>query len=98
MPSRIRWIALVGGLSLAALVAVVALLTGEFGDTHARVVLTSLGFSIFTATASAGDVLRRRGAPQTSGIGIATTAVSALAFVLLLAALWRPEPFEGDEA
>jgi hypothetical protein len=82
----IGW-ALVAGLSLAALVAVVALLSGELGETHLRTIATSIGFSLFSALGGAGLSLReRRSAPR--GLGEATAAAAAAGFVLLLAACW----------
>jgi len=48
---RLAGWALAAGLCVAAAVAVLALLTGSFGDTHWRVVGTSLGFGVFTSTA-----------------------------------------------
>jgi hypothetical protein len=97
MSIRARWIALIAGLCIAALVAIAALLTGDFGDTHARVVLSSLGFSIFTATAAAGDSLRRRAGGAEGAVGGATIAASAVAFGLLVFALWAFDLFEGDD-
>jgi hypothetical protein len=52
--------ALVGGLSVAAAAAVLALLTGSFSDTDVRVILTSIGFAIASATASSGAAARLR--------------------------------------
>ncbi|HWT26193.1 MAG TPA: hypothetical protein VN213_21980, partial [Solirubrobacteraceae bacterium] len=46
--------ALAGGLSVAALVAIGAILTGGFDETDGRVIATSLGFAVFSATAAAG--------------------------------------------
>ena len=76
--------ALVAGLSVAGLVAIVALLTGTWDDTDWRVVGTSLGFSVFSATAAAGEAVRRR----LVAIGGAAVASSATAFVLLVVAIW----------
>jgi hypothetical protein len=89
---RAGW-ALVGGLCVAAAVAIVALLAGSFGDTAGRVVGTSLGFSVFSSTAAAGAALRLRAAPWARVLGAATAAVSLVSFVLLAAALWT----DGDE-
>ena len=78
--------ALVGGLCIAAAVAVVALMSGSFDDTDWRVVVTSLAFSVFSATAAAGAGLRlaRRARP----LAAATIASAAVAFGLLLVAVW----------
>jgi hypothetical protein len=90
---RAGWV-LVGGLCVAAAVAIVALLVGSFGDTEARVVGTSLGFSVFASTAAAGAALRLRSAPWARGLGAATSAASLVSFVLLTTLLW----VEDDEA
>jgi hypothetical protein len=84
---RAGW-ALVAGLCLAAAVAIVALIAGSFDDTEARVVGTSLGFSVFSSTAAAGAALRLRAAPWAWALGTATAAVSLASFVLLAAGLW----------
>ena len=84
---RAGW-ALVGGLCVAAAVAIAALVAGSFDDTEARVVGTSLGFSVFSSTAAAGAALRLRTASWAWALGTATAAVSLASFALLAAALW----------
>ena len=79
---------LVAGLCVSGAVAVVALLTGDFGDTHWRVVGTSLGFSVFTCTAAAGAALRSRSHDGLRALGGATIAASLAALAMLVAALW----------
>ena len=73
---------------MSGAVAVVALLTGDFGDTHWRVVGTSLGFSVFTCTAAAGAALRSRSHDGLRALGATTIAASLSALALLVAALW----------
>jgi hypothetical protein len=80
--------ALIAGLCVAAAAAIAALLTGDFSDTHWRIVGTSLGFSVFTALATVGDVLRRGTRDWRAAVGGATAGCSAAAFALLLAACW----------
>ena len=80
--------ALVAGLCASALVAIVALLTGSFDDTHWRVIGSSLGFSIFTCTAAAGAALRPQSHAELRALGTATIVASLSALVLLVAALW----------
>ena len=80
--------ALVGGLCIAAAVAVVALLSGSFDEVHWRVIASSLGFSVFTSTAAAGAALRARSDGRLRALGTATVAASLAAFVLLVAGLW----------
>jgi hypothetical protein len=82
--------AIVAGLCLAAAVAVVALLNGEFDDTDAQIVATSLGFSLFTAIGAPGIALARRGGSLRPA-GIAAAAAAAIAYGLLLVALWAED-------
>jgi hypothetical protein len=80
--------ALVAGLSVAALAAVVALLAGDFDDTALRVMGTSTGFAIASSTAAAGAAQRHRHSERLAMLGTATAVFSGLAFVLLAAGLW----------
>jgi hypothetical protein len=83
--------ALVGGLSLAATVAVVAVLVGSFGDTELRVILSSIGFAIASATGSAGASARLRPSERLQLLGGATLLASVIAFALLMAVLWTED-------
>ncbi|MDX6656720.1 MAG: hypothetical protein QOH62_1513 [Solirubrobacteraceae bacterium] len=85
---RVAGWALVGGLCVAAAVAIVALLSGSFDDTDWRVVGTSLGFSVFTSTGAAGLALRLRDTTSARALGTTSAAASAIAFVLLVGSLW----------
>ena len=80
--------ALVSGLCFAAAAAVLALLTGSFDETDTRVILTSIGFAIASATASSGAAARLRPSARTQLLGTATLVASIASFVLLLAGLW----------
>jgi hypothetical protein len=80
--------ALIGGLCVAAAAAIAALLTGDFSDTHARIVGTSLGFSFFTGLGAAGDALRREARDWRVRVGAGTSGLALLSFVLLVAAIW----------
>ena len=90
-PAQVRralgW-ALVGGLSVAALSASIALLSGSFDDTDGRVIASSLGFSLYSAVAAAGASLRLRSIGLEEQLGTATVAVATLSFALFLVALW----------
>ena len=77
--------ALAGGLSLAALVAILALLTGDLSDTDGKVILTSIGFALCSATGSSGAAARLRGLDLLGGV---TLVASVAAFALLVAGLW----------
>lgn len=85
---RVAGWALVAGLCVSALVAIIALLTDSWSDTSWKVVGTSLGFSVFTSTAAAGAALRLRPQGWAQALGFATIGSSAAAFVALLLALW----------
>ncbi len=81
--------ALVGALCVAAITAIAAIMTGDFDDTDWRVIGTSLGFAVFSATAASGASLRFRDSGNLRALGVATMALSAVAFVLLLVAVWN---------
>src|SRR5215212_2217237 len=80
--------ALVGGLCIAAGVAVLALLTGDFDETEVRVILTSIGFAVASGTGSAGAVARLRPSEGLRLVGTATVSASIAAFGLLVLGLW----------
>jgi O-antigen/teichoic acid export membrane protein len=87
--------ALVAGLSVAAAAAIVALLTGSFDDTDLRIVLTSIGFALASATASSGAGARLRPAENIRTLGGITVLASVAAFVLLVAGLGAILPISG---
>jgi len=80
--------ALIAGLCVAAVAAIVALLQGDFGDTHARIVGTSLGFSFFCGLGAAGDALRTQARGALATAGAVASGLAAFAFVLLTLAIW----------
>jgi hypothetical protein len=90
--------ALVAGLSIAALTAVVALVGGDFDDTEVRVILTSIGFAVASSTATAGTAQLARSAAWLRRLGIATATLSAVAFGLLVAGLWTNMDQWGSES
>jgi hypothetical protein len=75
--------ALVAGLCVAAAAAIAGLLMGSWDETNWRIIASSLGFSVFTATASAGTDPR-----PPRAIAVLAIVASVAAYVLLLAALW----------
>jgi hypothetical protein len=89
--------ALVAGLCIAAAVAVVALLTGDFDETEVRVILTSIGFAVASGTGSAGAVARLRPSERLQLIGGATVIASIAAFALLVLGLWTNMDEWGSE-
>lgn len=80
--------AVVAGLVLAALVAIVALVSGDFDDDDGRVALTSLGFSIFSGIGAPGAELYRRHAGGQRALGGLGVGLAVAGFILLVAALW----------
>jgi hypothetical protein len=80
--------ALVAALCVAAGTAILAIVSGDFSDTDVRVIATSIGFAIFSATAASGASLRFREIGWLRGLGLATTVASAASFLLLLAGIW----------
>src|SRR5215218_3591357 len=86
--------ALAIGLTVAAATAIAALLSGSFDETEARIIGTSLGFSIFSATAAAGEAARTGRAAERA-VGLAATLLSAAAFLALLYAIWALPDDEG---
>ena len=94
---RFAGLSLVAGLCVAAAAAVLALLTGSFDDTDIRVILTSIGFAIASATGSTGAAARLRPSAGLRMVGTATLLASVAALVLLLAGLWTNIDEWGSE-
>jgi hypothetical protein len=82
-------------LCFAAVVAMVALLSGSFDDTDWRLIGTSLSFAIYSALAASGAALRAREHPAALPLGVATAATAAIGFLLVLAVLWIDDLEEG---
>jgi hypothetical protein len=76
---------------------VLALVTGSFDETDTRVILTSIGFAIASATGSSGAAARLRPSEGLQLLGTATLVASIAAFVLLLAGLWTNMDDWGSE-
>src|SRR4051812_35046757 len=55
---------------VAGLAGIVAVANGRFGTEDLRVLATSLGFAIFSSTASTGATLRRDGVGLTPWVGL----------------------------
>jgi hypothetical protein len=83
----------VGALCIAAAVAVIALLEGSFDDTDGRVILTSIGFGVLSATGATGVALRQAG--RALALGTLTVASSGAAFATLLLALWAVDGYDA---
>jgi hypothetical protein len=83
----VGWV-VVASLVIAALVAIRSILGGGFNSDDGRVIATSVGFGVFTATGSAGVVLRTRDPERLPLLSLGTMIVSGASFVFLLIALW----------
>jgi hypothetical protein len=87
--------ALVGGLTVAAITASIALVSGSLGDDGWRVIGTSLGFAVFCALGAAGASLKIRGGERARILGGLTVALASGAFLTLLLALWLYHDTDG---
>jgi hypothetical protein len=81
---------LAAGLAMAAVVAIVALLTHRFDSTDARLIATSLGFSVFSSLAAAGSPARRRIGLHV--LGVLTTGFACLSYTVLEVGIWSDVP------
>ena len=90
--SRVFWIGAAAILIVAALIAVTAILRGDFGDTEAKILGTLLALLVAGATAISGlGLIERRTAAWLGGVAIAGAAVC---FGLITAAIW--DEFTND--
>ena len=93
MPKRrLLLIAALASLTAAALLAIALLLFGDFGSTEGRILGTTLAVSLYSLLAMPGSILIER--RVVVALGWATIALSAVSFVLAVAALWE---LLGDE-
>ncbi len=83
---RVLLRAVVTALTVTALVAISALLAGDFGETEWKVLATTSGFALASLFALRGTILLDRGIHRR--LGWTVVALSALAFLLLLKVLW----------
>jgi hypothetical protein len=87
--------ALVVSLTVAALTARIAIVSGNFGDLEARVIGTSLGFAVFSAFAASGGSMRLRARDERQlQLGTATAVLAGISFLVLLPAIWIDDPSE----
>lgn len=86
--TRLALGALVVGLCLAAATAVAALLGGDFGDAHARVIGTSVGFGVLSALGASGAGLWRARDGWRAALGAATALAALAAFAALVVVIW----------
>jgi hypothetical protein len=83
---RFLLLSLVTALSVTALVAILAVLGGAFGDTEWKVLATTGGFALASLFAMRGTILLDQGRHR--DLGWAVVGLSALAFLLLLKVVW----------
>jgi len=83
---RALLVATVVALSATALLAIVALLAGDFGDFELRILGTTGGFALSSLIATRGTALLERG--RFVALGRAVIVLSALAFLAELWVLW----------
>lgn len=79
-------LAAAGALSLTALVAIVALLTQDFGETQLRILATTGGFALSSLIATRGTALLDQ--QRHAALGRAVIWLSALSFLIELWILW----------
>jgi hypothetical protein len=83
---RVLLLAMVTALSVTALIAIVAVLGGTFGDTEWKILATTGGFALASLFAMRGTILLDQGRHRDLGWTVA--ALSALAFLLELKVVW----------
>ena len=90
--SRIFWIGAAAILIVAALIAVAAIVRGDFGETEAQILGTLLTLLVAGATAISGMALIERGAA--TWLGGAAIACAGAGFAVIAAAIW--DEFSSD--
>jgi hypothetical protein len=83
---RLVLVSTVSALSLTALFAIFALLTGSFDETQVRILATTGGFGLAALLATPGTRLLEQG--RHVGLGQAVAGLAALSFVVELWPLW----------
>jgi hypothetical protein len=91
---RLFYGVLIASLCLIALIAIAAILGGDFGETEARVVGTVLGIAVYSATSFAQvPLLERR--PDLAWLAWCGIAASAIGFVVVVSAIWSESDSSG---
>jgi hypothetical protein len=83
---RLLLLATVAALCITALIAIGALLLGDFDDTQLRILATTGGFGLASLIATRGTGLLEQG--RNTRLGRAVLGLSALAFAIELWVLW----------
>lgn len=84
---RAAIVALIASISITAVVGIAVLLTGQFGETQGRVLLTTLLVAGFSTVALCHLAVVAR---PVRAVGFAGLAVSAVALVLGVVLVWTP--------
>jgi hypothetical protein len=92
--TRALLIALIVSLSASAVLAVWAVLVGDFGDLEVRILFTTLAFGLFSL-AGLGAALRFD-RHRFVAVGVGGVAASALALVMSLVAIWGEELWDNE--
>src|SRR3954464_14495168 len=80
---------LAASLTVAAIAGITAITSGSLGTDHLRVLGTSLGFAVFSATSAAGSAARRDGRGTAALlVGIITVVLSTISLISLVSVLW----------
>ena len=83
---RLLLFGVVGSLSLTALIAIVVLLTGDFDETDARILLTTGSLSIYGLLSLPGAVLLDQ--RRLDALGWLVVALAVVGFVLAMNLVW----------
>ena len=86
VPSRFFWIGAAAILVVAAVIAITAIVGGDFSTTDGKILLTLGMLLLAGATAFAGLALVER--RVATGIGRASVAIAGVGFVLVLVTIW----------
>ena len=90
--TRVALLALLAALAMNALIGIIIVLKGDFGDTEGKLLGTTFGLALFTVLAIPSTVQLGRGRFYAlSGFGI---SVSVIAFILAVSAIWSDGAFE----
>lgn len=90
--TRVALIALLAALAMNALIGIIIVLKGDFGDTEGKLLGTTFGLALFTVLAIPSTVQLGRGRFYAlAGFGI---SVSVIAFILAVSAIWSDGAFE----
>ncbi len=88
---RAAIIAIIASLAVAALLGIIALLSGDFGETQARILGTTLTVAAFGTTALCHLAVVARPVRVVGYVGIAASAIAAVCALVLI---WGDLPWE----